>query len=401
MISFLYQVKDEMGRNLYGVVDAKNKKEVKKKISGYDYYFVSAKPCNKNRLFKRSVKFQEVLMFTHRMTSLMEAGIPILAAMNILWRQSEDKTIQIVISQIRTRLEEGSDMSTSLDSFPRIFPSVYRALIRVGEKSGALVHVLNRLSEYLEYKAQMVARIKKVTMYPVVVIIFAVIIVLFLFSFVVPRFEKVLLRMDVELPWLTKVILDISSNIQKPGFILGSMVGLATFVVSFIYLKKMESVAYWLDKMMLKIPYFGHILTVLSLSQLVRSLTILLGAGVPVLESIDVANTTTNNRKLISDLNKVKTDIEEGNSLYQSFKKIRDFPVLLTEMIGIGESSGMMVKILEKVTKHFDDEVDMEMNKFLTLLEPALILVVGGIVILTLLAIYLPIMTIWQEMMNS
>ncbi len=400
MISFLYQVKDEMGRNLYGIVDARNKKEAKKKISGYDYYFVSAKPCNKKSIFKKTVKFQEVLMFTHRMTSLMEAGIPILAAMNILWRQSEDKTIQIVISQIRTRLEEGSDMSTSLDSFPRIFPNVYRALIRVGEKSGALVHVLTRLSEYLEYRADMVSRIKKVTMYPIVVIIFAVIIVIFLFSFVVPRFEKVLMRMDVELPMITRVILDISKKMQSPTFIFGALVTIVGGIALFGYLKKFDKFAYWVDKMILKIPYFGHIVTVLSLSQLVRSLTILLGAGVPVLESIDVANTTTNNRKLINDLTKVKKDIEEGNSLYHSFKKIRDFPVLLTEMIGIGESSGMMVKILEKVTKHFDDEVDMEMNKFLTLLEPALILIVGGIVILVLLAIYLPIMSIWQSMMN-
>lgn len=401
MISYLYQVKDEMGRNLFGVIDARNKKEAKKKISSYDFYFVSAKPCNKKRIFKRSVKFQEVLMFTHRLTSLMEAGIPILAAMNILWKQSDDKTIQIVISQVRTNLEEGSDMSSSLDSFPRIFPAVYRALIKVGEKSGALVHVLNRLSEYLEYRAQMVSRIKKVTMYPVVVIIFALVIVIFLFSFVVPRFEKVLLRMDVELPLITRIILDISDKMKSPAFILGSLIGLVGVIVLFIYLKRIDKVSYWIDKTMLKIPYFGRILMVLSLSQLVRSLTILLGAGVPVLESIDVANTTTNNRKLINDLTSVKHDIEEGNSMYQSFKKIRDFPVLLTEMIGIGESSGMMVKILEKVTKHFDDEVDMEMNKFLTLLEPALILVVGGIVILTLLAIYLPIMTIWQEMMNA
>ncbi len=401
MISFLYQVKDEMGRNLYGIIDARDKKEAKKKISSYNYYFVSAKPCNKKKIFKRTVKFQEVLMFTHRLTSLMEAGIPILAAMNILWRQSEDQTVQIVISQVRTSLEEGSDMSSSLDSFPRIFPSVYRALIKVGEKSGALVHVLNRLSEYLEYRAQMVARVKKVTMYPVVVIIFAVVIIFFLFSFVVPRFEKVLMRMDVELPMITRVILDISNKMKSPVFMFGLVSFTVGAVVLFLYLKRMDKVAYWIDKTILKIPYFGHILTILSLSQLVRSLTILLGAGVPVLESIDVANTTTNNRKLISDLGKVKKDIEEGNSLYHSFKKIRDFPVLLTEMIGIGESSGMMVKILEKVTKHFDDEVDMEMNKFLTLLEPALILVVGGIVILTLLAIYLPIMTIWQEMMKS
>ncbi|MCA9408246.1 MAG: type II secretion system F family protein, partial [Candidatus Omnitrophica bacterium] len=143
---FIYKVKDESGRTLSGVQQAENKNDVKRKVSKGKYYFISAVSISKEKLFSKSVTFETLIMFTHRLTTLIEAGIPILQAMTILWRQTEEETIQVVISYMRSELEEGNRISSALSKFPKIFPVVYTALIKVGEASGALPQVLRKLS---------------------------------------------------------------------------------------------------------------------------------------------------------------------------------------------------------------------------------------------------------------
>ena len=400
MASYIYCVKDVNGRSLHGLIEAHDKKEVKQRVNHEDYFFVSAYPCSKEKLFKQSVKTQTLIMFPHRLTSLIEAGIPILAAMNILWRQTEDKTIQIVVSHMKTQLEEGSQISSAIDDFPNIFPLVFRALIRVGELSGALVPVLRKLGEYLDYRAQVVSRTKRATLYPTIVIIFSFMVVIGMFAFVVPTFQKVLTKLRVDLPWITKIIIGISDAIRSPVFLAGFVLFLVLCFVAMKVIKNNQQLSYQFDRLLLKIPYFGGILFIFSLSQVVRSLSILLGAGVPIIESLEVASSTAGNSKIITDLGEIKLQIEHGGSLYDSFRKTKGFPVMLIEMIGVGESSGMLVQVLEKITKHFDEEVDYHLNRFLTILEPLLIIIVGIIVITTLLAIYLPVVSIWQGLMN-
>lgn len=400
MAYFIYRVKDDYGRPLHGLMIAEDKKEVKSKLKQSDYFFISAQQVTRGSVFKRKVKFQTLIMFTHRLTSLIEAGIPILAATNILWRQTEDETIQLVVSHMRTQLEEGSQISEAMMDFSNIFPIAYRALIQVGEKSGAMITVLHKLTEYLDYKANVIARTKKATFYPSIVIVFSVITVICMFAFVVPAFQKVLTKLKVALPPLTKFVMTLSEIIRSPYFILGFFALLFAGIIFWRVIRRYDRVAYYFDQMVLKIPYFGNIMNTLALGQFVRSLSILLSAGVPIIESLEVATTTVTNRKIAGDIREVKTRIEHGSSLNDAFRKCKDFPVMLIEMVGIGETSGMLVQILEKVTKHFDDEVDYHLNRFLTLLEPMLIVIVGLIVLCTLLAIYLPVMGIWQGLMN-
>jgi len=330
---------------------------------------------------------------------LVEAGIPILAAMNILWRQSEDKMIQIVVSHMKMQLEEGSQISVAMDDFPNVFPKVFRSLIRVGELSGALVPVLHKLTAYFDYKAQMIMRTKRATLYPVIVMVFSILVVIGMFAFVVPTFQKALIKLKVELPVLTKIVLSVSATIRSPIFIASCVVLLIAGIIAWRILKKSERGGYYIDQMMLRIPFLGNIMFVMSLSQFIRSLSILLGSGVPIMESFNVAATTVSNKKTSGDIQEVTIQIEHGVSLYDAFRKTKGFPVMLIEMIGIGESSGNLTQVLEKVTKHFDDEVDYNLNRFLTMLEPLLIVVVGVIVLITLLAIYLPVLNIWQGLM--
>jgi type IV pilus assembly protein PilC len=400
MALFLYRVKDDYGRTLHGLIEADTASDVKQNRRNEEYYFLSVAPFSKKILPTMKVDLRTLSMFTHRLMSLVEAGIPILGAMQILWRQTEGKTIQIAVSHIKAQLEDGHQISAAMDDFPKIFPLVYRSLIRVGEMSGSLVPILKKLTEYLDYQLKVIERTNRATMYPTMVIIFSFLVVIGMFAFVVPTFQKVLLKLNVELPALTKAVLWFSSLIRSPWFIISALVFGILAVVLFKIFKKDPRVAYQIDKAFLKMPYFGSILYLFSLSQVTRCLSILLGAGVPIIDSLDVASTTAGNTKIVADLEEIKVQVEQGGSLYDSFQKNKDFPVMLVEMVGIGETSGSLIHILEKVTKHFDEEVDYELNRFLTLLEPMLIIIVGVLVVVTLLAIYLPVISIWQGLMN-
>ncbi|MCA9398641.1 MAG: type II secretion system F family protein [Candidatus Omnitrophica bacterium] len=393
---FIYRVKDEKGRDLYGVMEGLNKKDVQMAVSKTKYYFVSATPITKKSLFAKKVNFQTLIMFTHRLTSLIEAGVPILTGMDILWRQSENRNIQIIVSYIKKQLEEGNRISSSMDAFPHCFPLVYRALIKVGELGGALVPVLKKLSEYLDYQAAMIARTKKALLYPSIVLVVAFLVVLFMFFFVVPRFAVILERLKVDLPAITQMVMAFSDFVRSPWFFVLLGLFVSGIFAYFKYFRKQSSIAYTVDAVAIKIPYFGKLMMTMALSQFVRSLSILLGSGVSVLESIKVATTTAGNAKIEESLTKVRVDLERGSSMYESFQNVQYFPILLTEMVGIGETSGTIVPVLGKLTHHFDQEVDYELNRFLTILEPVLIVLVGGIVLVTMASIYMPIASIWQ-----
>ncbi len=400
MAYFIIHVKDDNGRNLQAVIEAKDKNEAKQKVRNENYFFISAEPCKKDAVFSRSVPFKSLAMFTHRLMSMLETGIPILAAMNILWRQTEDTTIQLVVSHLKLQLEEGASISAAMDDFPKIFPPVYRSLMRVGEMGGSLVPILRKLSEYLDYQSKVIERTKRATMYPTFVIGFALVVIIAMFAFVVPTFQKVLFKLNVPLPMVTKIVLIFSSMIRSPWFIIGFPLVLIIGYKVFTECKKDKRMGLAIDRMIFKLPYFGEILYLFSLNHVIRSLSILLGAGVPIMDSFDLASATAANKVTTAEMTSVKTQLEQGRSLYDSFRSIKEFPVMLVEMIGIGESSGLLVNVLEKVTKHFDEEVDYQINRFLTILEPALTIFVGVIVVVTLLAIYLPIVSIWQGLMN-
>ena len=399
MKTYIYKLKDETGRVLHGFMEARNKKDLKQRLMRHSqYFFVAAYPYPRQRIFQKRIGLEALLMFTHRLCALIESGIPILSAMNILWRQTEDKTLQLVISHLRRHLEEGNRISQALNDFPNIFPVMYRALISVAERAGGLVLILRKLTQHLEYQKRIISRTKRATMYPAIVISLAMLVIIGLFTFVVPTFQKVLNQMSVELPGLTKAILAVSAALRSPVFIASTVIVGATVFASYKVMRKSKKFAYYLDMYKLKIPFFGHLIYIFSLSQFIRSLGLLLGSGLPIVESFEVSKGTVENAKISRSLNASQRKVEQGVSLYESFNDARNYPVMMTEMVGVGESSGTIVKIFDNLAVYFDEEVDYNINKFLTAMEPSLIIFVGGVVLLTLLAIYLPIFTLWESL---
>lgn len=399
MKNYIYKLKDETGKTLHGFMEAEDKAELKRKLTRSKLYFIAAHPYPKEKIFQKKVSLDTKLMFTRRLTSLIESGIPILSAVYILWRQTEDKTIQLVVSHLYKKLENGQPISEALAEFPNIFSSMYCAMIAVAEKTGKLPAILRKLGEFLQYQKESTMRIKKATLYPTIVIVFAFLVLICMFTFVVPTFRKVLEKLNVELPLITNIVLGISAVLSSWlfwAFVIFTGIGLYLAYQNF---KTKEGFAYHMDSYKLKIPVFGNIFYTTSLTRFIHSLSLLLGAGVTMIQSFEVAKVTTDNVKINEAIDSVQKRIEKGSTLYESFKDVNLFPVMLIEMAGVGETSGSMVPILDNLSKHFDQELEYKQNKIITIIEPALILIVGTIVIFTLLAVYMPIFSIWEGLL--
>lgn len=398
MPNYLYKLKDENGKSLYGFWEARDVRELKSRLRAFEVFFISAKIFDIKELKRQRVNFDTLLMFTHRLTSLIESGIPILSALNILWKQSEEKTMQLVISRMYRHVEDGENISKALDEFPNIFPLMYRSLVHVAEKTGSMVFILRRIVEYLEYQRQFITRVKKAMLYPCIVMGLTILVLIGMFTFVVPTFQKVLVGLNADLPLITRIVLGLSRVMRNPLFITFVVVAIVSAFIVYREVRKIPDLGYKLDKYMLSLPYFGNLFLTMAISRFINSLRVLIGSGLPIVESIDVAKSTITNKYLIKHIGDVKEGVKQGRSLYETFRDTKVFPVLLVEMLGIGEKVGTVTKVLENLTKHFDEEVDYKLNKFLTIIDPILIIIVGTIIIFTMLAIYMPIFSIWNKL---
>lgn len=400
METFLYKLKDRNGKTLFGFEHAQSIQDLKAKFRGSKYYLISAQPYHPQDLFKKSMDLEGNLLFTQRLSSLIEAGIPILSALNILWRQTDEKTMQLIIHHLRERLEEGETISSVMNQFPKIFSPLYVALIHVAEKTGELPAVLRVLGKYLQNLKELLTRIKKAAIYPCIVISFAILVLLGMFTFVVPVFHQVLLKLKVELPLLTRIIITIGYVLRSPWFILGVIGVVGSLYVIHRSLQSKPRYSYFIDGMKLKIFVIGPVYYLICLSRFIHALSVLFFAGVPVLESLEIAKTTLVNQRIAREVDDIKHQIEQGESVYQSFQSSKLFPAVFTEMIGVGESGGTLSKVLSNLAAYFDQEVDYRLNKLLTTFEPFLIIFVGSIVLITMLAIYLPILSIWKGLIR-
>ncbi len=398
MINYLYKIKDENGKNLFGLLAARDLRDLKSRLRPLGGYFVTATIFDNKKLTNQHVSFDALLMFTHRLTSLIESGIPILSAINILWKQSEEKIMQMVTSRMYRYVEDGESLSVALGEFPKIFPYLYRAMIKVGEKTGSMVFILKKIVEHLEYQRQFNTRVKKALIYPCIVMVLTLMVLVGMFTFVVPTFEKVLVGLDVPLPLITKVILGISSLMTNKFFMGFVAIVIIGVILVIRQLHKIPDMAYKMDRLILRIPFVGNLLLTLSVSRFLNSLRILMGAGLPIVESLDVAQSTVMNKFIVRHITAIKEGVKQGRTLYETFRETRIFPLILVEMLGIGEKVGTVTKILENLTKHFDEEIDYKLNKMLTMIEPLLIIIVGAIILVTMLGIYMPIFSVWNKL---
>lgn len=330
----------------------------------------------------------ELMRFTRQLSILINAGVPILECMEILYKQEQNLVLKKVVKNISMQVEEGKSLFESMSQQPG-FDKLYCALVKAGEAAGILDTILVKLAEFLEKAEKLKKQVKSALTYPVIVVIVGILVIFGLMTFVVPQFVEILKDSNQEIPWVTQVVMDVSAFFQNYTLLL--IAGLVAGTMLFVnFIKTKEGKAEW-DKFTMKAPLFGMLVIKGNLGAFTRTLATMLAAGVPIIDSLEICIETLDNTQIAKDLTKVRKAVIEGKSITEPLSRIEYFPPLVTQMIKVGEATGNLDQMLVKVADVFQDEVEELVGNLTKLIEPLILVVLGGIIGFVLIAMYLPI----------
>lgn len=330
----------------------------------------------------------ELMRFTRQLAILINAGVPILECLEILHKQEQNMVLKRVVKNVSMQVEEGKSLYDALSS-QQGFNKLYCSLVKAGEAAGILDGILNKLAEFLEKQEKLKKQVKSALTYPVIVVFVGVLVIFGLMTFVVPQFVGMLKESNQEIPWVTQTVIDVSDFFRNYTLLLiAGMVAGTMFFMNFI--KTKEGKTQW-DRFTMKAPLFGMLIIKGNLGAFTRTLSTMLAAGVPIIDSLEICIDTLDNTQIAKDLNKVRQAVIEGKSITEPLARITYFPPLITQMMKVGESTGNLDNMLVKVADVFQDEVEELVANMTKLIEPIILVVLGGIIGFVLIAMYLPI----------
>jgi type IV pilus assembly protein PilC len=343
--------------------------------------------------FGAGVNSKELAIFTRQFSVMIDSGLPLVQCLEILAGQQENKYFQKVLTGTRASVEGGSNLSSAMRQFPKVFDGLYVNMVEAGETGGILDTILQRLSSYIEKNVKLQRAVKSALVYPVGVVTVAGLVITLLLWKVVPIFATLFAGLQVDLPLPTKIVIGLSNFI-------GSIFGFLILVVGAGIIFGMKvwygtpQGRYILDSIILRLPVVGLLIRKIAVARFTRTLGTLISSGVPILEGLDITAKTSGNAVVERALQKVRKALEEGKSLTEPLKESEVFPGMVTQMIAVGEQTGAMDAMLQKIADFYEEEVDAAVKDLLTALEPVMIvflgLVVGGVVI----SMYLPLFTL-------
>lgn len=342
------------------------------------------------------VKTKEITQFTRQLSTLQDAGLPILRSLRILEQQQKPGMLRVIIRNVADDIEGGSTLSEAMASQPKAFDRLYCNMVAAGETGGVLDVILQRLADFMEKAQRLKRKVVGAMIYPIVVITFAVLIVAGIMIVVVPKFQEIFKDFNTNLPGLTVILINISNwfvNGTPPGWVLLLCSPIA-LVLGAKLLKKSEAGRYGLDVVKLKIPILGTILSKTAVARFTRTLGTLLAAGVPILEALNITRETSGNEVYGRALKSVHDEIREGESFANPLRAAKICDSIVVNMIDVGEETGDLDKMLIKIADNYDEEVETLVDGLVSLLEPIMVVVLGGIVGFIVVALFLPLVTL-------
>ena len=340
----------------------------------------------------RGVSNKELVVFTHQLATLIRAGVPLLECLDILSSEAENPALQQVVKHIREDVEGGALLAHALKRNPTVFNEFYRSMVEVGEMTGRLDESLTQLAVYLDKQAQLRAKIFSGLAYPALLLAVALIVLVFLLIWVVPLFSGLFQDMGESLPWLTQVVIDVAEGVRDHFFLLAAFGGSLGMGIRW-FLKNPKS-RQAIDGWLLGVPLFGSVIQKAATVRFSRTLGFLVRRGVPLLSALGVAGTVTGNKIFEQSIKLAAIAIQNGRPLSETLRAGQVFPTMVPQMIKVGESTGSMDVMLEKIADLFEQEVDRTVATLTSVLEPFIILVVGCGIALVVIAMYLPIFSI-------
>ena len=398
MPTYKYLAKEKTGKTLKGVFEAASKEEAVEMLRKKDVVIVSLEEAKKGASsisgfkFNKGIKLDELVIFSRQLATMVDAGIPIVNALDILGEQIENVSFKQVISKIRDDVETGSSLSEAFAKHANIFSDLFINMVRAGESSGMLDEILDRVAMYLEKTSSLQKKIKSALVYPVAVVIMALGITAFLMLNVIPVFKDIYEGFGATLPTPTAVLLAIS-DFMRHYFYVAIVFAVAAGFAILRYIKT-DKGGLALDRLKLNMPIFGVLAKKIAVGKFTRTLSTLIRSGVPILDSLDIVGKTAGNRVIEIAVESVRQNVKEGEAISEPLAKSGVFPPMVVRMVSVGEQTGELEKMLTKIADFYDDQVDAAVTGLTSLIEPLIIaflgIVVGGIVI----CMFLPILKI-------
>ena len=378
-----------------GVYVADNEAQLRSNFEDQGLFVLSLKPQKKfsiQSLGQRPGKrlgTREFIIFNQELAALLRAGMPVVQSLDILRQRVDNARFKIILDDVYERVRSGSSLAESFESHGDVFPGVYIASLMAGEKSGGLEEVLRRYVTYTKTIERVRRKTLSALIYPIVLFALSILVVAVIVLRVVPEFSNFYDGMGASLPLATQALLAISSIIGNYFWILLA-VTLSTGFMLWRWFRETERRA-WLDQCLLRLPGIGDVATKFSTSQLARTLSTLLGGGIPLVTALDIASRSISNRHLAQSLTHIAQEVREGQSLSACMRQRPAFPSVAIKMVEVGESTGALEDMLNNIADFFDEEIDTSLTRFMALIEPVLLLVMGVVIAGLLISLYLPL----------
>ncbi|MER7279720.1 type II secretion system F family protein [Dactylosporangium sp. NPDC000244] len=405
--TYEYQSIDHAGKRAKGKIEASNELAAAQALRQQGLTPLAI--TSADTLMKREIRIpglgdrttlKDLSVFARQFATMTQSGMSLLRSLAVLEDQAAKPSLKKALTEVRLDIEGGTSLSGALGKHPKVFPTLMVAMIRAGETGGFLDSALDRIATNFEKDAALRGKIKSALTYPVIVLAFTVVMISAVLIFIVPIFEKMFKQLGGELPLPTRIIVTASHTL----FWLGPLLVVVAIIITVAFRQIMAgnpAVRLWFDKMKLKVPVFGPLFTKIALSRFSRNLGTLLGVGVPVLQALDVVGATTGNAVVSTAMADLQQAVREGRPMSSQLGHHKIFPPMVVQMVEVGEESGQISQMLEKVADFYDREVDSAAEALTASIEPIMVLVMGGVVGGMIVCLYLPMFSIYQNIQSN
>lgn len=396
-----YEAMSRGGERVAGRIEADRSNIAAKQLKESGYYVTSIKEVQEKKdlgsVLKASgrVKTKDLTIFSHQFAAMIDAGISLVDAFNILYEEAEHPKLKEVIREIQEDIETGSSLSDAMSRHPKVFPELYCQLVRAGETGGVLNTVLNQLAAHYDKQEEINGKVKSALYYPITILVIAVFVVIFLVVKIVPTFVGMFNSSGAALPLPTRILLGASDFLQTYWWAL--LLGIGGLLAIFYSYRQTPSGELQLDKLILKIPVIGNMMQKVILSRFSSTLAILLGSGVDLISSLNIVEDVVGNKVYANALVEARGQVREGVSFSRPLANMPIFPSILVQMVKIGEESGNLVMMLNKVSNFYDREVGNAVEASISLIEPLMIVFLAGVVGFIVISIVLPMFEMFQQ----
>lgn len=398
---FEYTQLSKTGGESKGTIDASSLGEARQKLRAAEIRLVQLveKAVDEHRSSFRAggfrtgrVKTREVAAATRHLSTLLLAGIPLVEALSVLVEQLGSSALSRVLARVRDKVNEGGSLAEAFSEYPRIFPGVFVSMVKAGESTGALENVLARLADMYEKRAKLTNKVRSALTYPLLMAVVGCAVVLFVLSYVLPSITKLFTEMNMTLPWVTLFLIKLSAFLNHSLWLV--LVGIVGLIGAHRYWLRTPGARMVWDRFKLKVPLFGPLLVDVAVARFSRTLGVLLGSGVTIVEALELSEAVVSNAVMADVIQETRRAVGSGQSVSQALAKDQIFPPVAIHMIAAGEKSGNMEDGLLRIADSLDNEIESKLSVMTSLLEPLMIIVLGGMIGFIVLAILLPIFDI-------